>query len=267
VNTLNTNVTDLQNQVAGLGTGGGTSGGGNTGTGAHSVATGDGSAASQSGTVAVGHNAQATYSGAVAIGEGAQATADPATAVGNNAVASGNNSVALGATATASGNTAVALGVNSKATAANSVALGAGSVADEANTVSVGSATQQRRITNVAAGTNDTDAVNVGQFNAGLANTLSQANAYTDSRISGLRKSLNARADGGAAAAMAINGIPQSVSQGLTIGIGFGGWRGASGVAIGGSDMLADGHTTVKAGATFDTNGGNGFSAGIGYHF
>ena len=51
------------------------------------------------------------------------------------------------------------------------------------------------------------------------------------------------------------------------IGAGFGNWRGASGMAIGGSALLADGHTALKAGATFDTNGGNGFSAGIGYQF
>jgi len=43
--------------------------------------------------------------------------------------------------------------------------LGAGSVANRANTVSVGSAGNERQITNVAAGTQDTDAVNVAQLN------------------------------------------------------------------------------------------------------
>src|SRR5690606_36682913 len=57
--------------------------------------------------------------------------------------------------------------------AENSVALGAWSVADRANTVSVGSsvvdptsgvAPFDRQITNVAAGTEDTDAVNLAQL-------------------------------------------------------------------------------------------------------
>src|SRR5690606_18112530 len=48
----------------------------------------------------------------------------------------------------------------------NSVALGAGSVADRDNTVSVGDAGDERQITNVAAGTEGTDAVNLHQLNA-----------------------------------------------------------------------------------------------------
>jgi autotransporter adhesin len=48
----------------------------------------------------------------------------------------------------------------------NAVALGGDSVADRANTVSVGGAGAERQVTNVAAGTEDTDAVNVGQLKA-----------------------------------------------------------------------------------------------------
>ena len=47
----------------------------------------------------------------------------------------------------------------------NSVALGQGSVAALSNTVSVGSAAQKRRITNIADGIGDFDAVNMRQFN------------------------------------------------------------------------------------------------------
>jgi autotransporter adhesin len=74
------------------------------------------------------------------------------------------------------------------------VALGQGSVANVANTVSVGTATNQRQITNVAAGVQATDAANVSQVNAALATaktytdassqqTLSAANAYTNQAI------------------------------------------------------------------------------------
>ncbi|EAA1218863.1 autotransporter adhesin SadA, partial [Salmonella enterica subsp. enterica] len=77
-----------------------------------------------------------------------------------------------GADANAQGVDSVAIGSGSIAAAENSVALGTNSVADEANTVSVGSSTQQRRITNVAAGVNNTDAVNVAQLKASEAGSV-----------------------------------------------------------------------------------------------
>ncbi|URR13174.1 YadA-like family protein [Citrobacter portucalensis] len=77
-----------------------------------------------------------------------------------------------GVDANAQGADSVAMGSGSIAAAENSVALGTNSVADEANTVSVGSSTQQRRITNVAAGVNNTDAVNVAQLKASEAGSV-----------------------------------------------------------------------------------------------
>ncbi|EAS6303610.1 YadA-like family protein [Salmonella enterica subsp. enterica serovar Rissen] len=77
-----------------------------------------------------------------------------------------------GVDANAQGADSVAIGSGSIAAAENSVALGTNSVADEANTVSVGSSTQQRRITNVAAGVNNTDAVNVAQLKASEAGSV-----------------------------------------------------------------------------------------------
>ena len=74
-----------------------------------------------------------------------------------------------GADANAQGKDSVAIGSGSIAAADNSVALGTGSVADEENTISVGSSTNQRRITNVAAGVNATDAVNVSQLKSSEA--------------------------------------------------------------------------------------------------
>ena len=71
------------------------------------------------------------------------------------------------------GKDSVAIGSGSIAAADNSVALGTGSVANEENTISVGSSTNQRRITNVAAGKNATDAVNVAQLKS------SEAVSYT----------------------------------------------------------------------------------------
>jgi len=76
------------------------------------------------------------------------------------------------------------LGTGASATADNSVALGANSVASTANTVSVGSAGSERRITNVAAGVNPTDAVNFAQISSLTAATTgltTQVNSNTAS--------------------------------------------------------------------------------------
>src|SRR3546814_9100856 len=59
---------------------------------------------------------------------------------------------------------ATALGAGSGASGLDSVALGAGSIAGRDNSVSVGSEGNERQITNVAAGTEDTDAVNLAQL-------------------------------------------------------------------------------------------------------
>ncbi|MCL9668269.1 YadA family autotransporter adhesin, partial [Rosenbergiella epipactidis] len=77
---------------------------------------------------------------------------------------SGENSSAGGSGAKASGSYSIALGTNATASSANSVALGSNSVADRENSVSVGSSGKERQITHVAAGTEDTDAVNVKQL-------------------------------------------------------------------------------------------------------
>ena len=87
-------------------------------------------------------------------------------AAGNNAVATGSNTTAVGDDATASGEASTALGNGAQATGDNSVAIGAGSVATRDNAVSVGSAGNERQVTNVAAGTENTDAVNVSQLKA-----------------------------------------------------------------------------------------------------
>ncbi|MDP3512320.1 MAG: hypothetical protein Q8S20_06195 [Sulfuritalea sp.] len=84
-------------------------------------------------------------------------------ACGTRAVA-GTGGSAFGDQATAVGLGATAIGQGANAVASNSVAIGSGSVADAPNTVSVGSPGNERRITNVAAGINQTDAVNVAQL-------------------------------------------------------------------------------------------------------
>ena len=91
-------------------------------------------------------------------------------AIGHNAGAHNQNTISIGADSNVSGENSVAIGKGAQATAYNSVALGWGSVADtnpdKLGIVSVGNKDMKRRITNVAAGKDDTDAVNVSQLNA-----------------------------------------------------------------------------------------------------
>ncbi|MET3619572.1 autotransporter adhesin [Burkholderia ambifaria] len=136
---------------------------GATATGGFATAVGAGAYAGHLGS-AFGDAASASGTSSSAFGEAANATGDAATAIGALASAGGAGAIALGAAANAQGKDSAALGAGARAQGESTVALGADSVADRDNTVSVGSATQQRQIVNVAAGTQDTDAVNVGQL-------------------------------------------------------------------------------------------------------
>ncbi|EDZ99680.1 YadA domain protein [Burkholderia sp. H160] len=117
---------------------------------------------------------------ALAVGSNASATGTDATAFGTSASARAMGSTAIGAGAVAAADSALAIGYNASALAANSVALGQGSIADRAGTVSVGSPGNERQITNVAAGTADTDAVNVAQLKA-----VSDQNSATAAKLDG----------------------------------------------------------------------------------
>ncbi|HJR72132.1 MAG TPA: YadA-like family protein, partial [Luteimonas sp.] len=85
-----------------------------------------------------------------------------------------------------------AYGQGAQVTAENAVALGNNSVADRANTVSVGAEGSERQVTNVAAGTRNTDAVNVSQMQTANTQTLSSAQAYTDIRFNAIEDDFNA---------------------------------------------------------------------------
>jgi hypothetical protein len=110
--------------------------------------------------------------GAANVAVGVNAVADGlyhAVAVGGDADAADVYTVALGGHSLAAASTSTALGSHASALASGSVALGEGSVATRSNTVSVGKQGGERQITNVAAGSAGTDAVNVDQLNAAIA--------------------------------------------------------------------------------------------------
>ncbi|HHV7522427.1 TPA: YadA family autotransporter adhesin [Burkholderia orbicola] len=232
------------------------SGSNSSAVGQGSVASGDNSSAVGQGSVASGENSSAVGQGSVAsgkngsaVGQGSVASGENGTALGQNAAASGSNSTALGQNAAASGSNSSAVGQGSVASGNNSVALGAGSVADRDNAVSVGSAGNERQITNVAAGTAPTDAVNVQQMN----NTVNSARQD---------------AMGGVAAAMAVAGLPQSTLPGRTfVSMAGSTYGGEYGSAMGLSYMTRDGKWTVKAAVNTSSRGEVGGVIGGGFYW
>nr|WP_249185211.1 YadA-like family protein [Burkholderia cenocepacia] len=173
-------------------------------TGDSSIAIGASANALGDNSTVLGTSANAQGSGSIAIGQAAAVVNNSgAVALGTNSSVSADYGVAIGGAigsgraAEVSGARSVALGTLSSAGAADAVALGYGSVADRANTVSVGAAipngdgrTITRQIVNVAAGTEDNDAVNVGQMNAGLSTTNASI-AATNSALSTTNASLS----------------------------------------------------------------------------
>ena len=162
--------------------------------GSTSIGFGYNTKATQTNTVAIGTDVSATAESAIALGRKTIASGLSSTAVGPLANASGKYSSAFGMNTSAANEGSLALGNGASATVDNGVALGSGSKANvgsgtagfdphasrndpytnlSGNTltstwgaVAVGDGTNTRQITGVAAGTNDTDAVNVAQLKA-----------------------------------------------------------------------------------------------------
>ena len=136
-----------------------------TSTGTGSIAIGMQSNSTGTASTAVGGVAQATEKGASALGFKANATAESATALGQESVASVKDGVALGSQSKATVDKGVK-GFNPAETRTNKYSGLAGTAQTSTlAAVSVGDgATATRQITGLAAGTNDTDAVNVAQL-------------------------------------------------------------------------------------------------------
>ena len=130
--------------------------------------------------------------GAKVVGSSATKSIDNVIAIGKNTSGSASSAIAVGINAGSSAENGVAIGPNSNTSAYNGIALGSFSEASTAagvtgynvnanrtdkykdltdialtsklGAVSVGNSTMTRQITGVAAGTNDTDAVNIAQL-------------------------------------------------------------------------------------------------------
>ncbi|KGQ69527.1 hypothetical protein OA57_11140, partial [Chelonobacter oris] len=237
------------------------------------------SASSNSQNTAVGYNAKATGHQSTAIGSDTLSSGNFATALGI-----GSEATAMGASAVgggqASAQDAVAIGGYSQATVNDSIALGSSSVANRAagqagfNTVtnasstntnstwkattaalSIGSNTTTRQITGVAAGSADTDAVNVAQ----LKNA--QTHYYSvNSAIAAAGSNYNN--DGATGVNALAAGVSASATQKDAVAVGANAkGTGESSVAIGAAQ--ANSAHAIAIGTYSNVSGQNSVAVGV----
>ena len=158
-------------------------------------------------------------------------------------------------------------------TAQNSITVGAGNAATTVTTSSAqdgvtevklaDAAGKATRITNVAAGVKDTDAVNVSQ----LRNSNAQINqniAHLNNKVNRMGKDLRAGIAGSNAAA----GLPQVYIPGKSmVAAAAGTFKGQSAVAVGYSRASDNGKVILKLQGNANTRGDVGGSVGVGYQW
>ena len=173
-----------------------------------SIALGFKSSSLKDGSISIGSSANASHYDSIAFGSSAQALGNRSIALGFQSSASNAGSLSIGSSSEASYENGVALGRYAKAQATYGVALGADSVVNRASgqtgyvpsvgkitststptwkstlgAVSVGSGTEgsekTRQIIHVAAGSEDTDAVNVAQLKASQTKLELESNLLT----------------------------------------------------------------------------------------
>ncbi|QLB45151.1 YadA-like family protein [Mannheimia pernigra] len=183
-----------------------------------------------------------------------------------NAAAQNTKYVSVNSTgnsAKAEGAESVAIGANSVAKGSNSVAVGTGSVAMSDNEFSVGNANAARRITNVAEGVSETDAVNMGQFTRGMNALGGQVNQL-ENKIARTEKRMSSGIAGAYAAASLIN-APGAGDSMLSVGTGT--FNGATAVALGYSKVSNNGKVSLKLIGSASNKGDVGGGASIGFKF
>ena len=313
------------------------------------TAMGNGANANNWGASAYGTIAKATGTNSTAIGNAAQSSGELSTALGVSSQSTGHYSAALGTLSKAEGYGSVATGLHANAKSQYGIALGSYSVADRAalddtmlGAISVGGTANDtlgyrtRQIINLAAGTEDNDAVNVSQLkkeagervagdaatltaaknysDAGNkqtlktaneysdagdaktlqtaknysdtgdertlnsannytntavkksnANTLYQANQYTNQKFSELRKVVDEnrkRSDAGIAGAMAMTAIAPVPYKDCSFGMAAGGYRDQGAIAAG-INIKTSESSLMKVNASWDSQNGGGIAAGF----
>lgn len=224
-----------------------------------------------------GHRSTAHGMGALAAGMYSTAVGDSSVALGSSTTTLGDKTVAVGSRATAHKERATSLGYYSDAKIAGSVAIGYYATADrdkdvkgyawnaditdeatfnqflaETNSqketwqsteaaVSVGSKNDKvtRQITNVAAGSEDTDAVNVAQLKY-MAHELSKNTSGVSQDLESVKEAVYSLGDdvktvgAQAAAVSALRPLPYVLGDKLSVAAGVGSYQGKKAMALGG---------------------------------
>ena len=172
-------------------------------------------------SIAAGTKVTANGSNAVAVGYNTTAS-NSAVAIGDTAVASGENTIALGKETLASAEGAIALGKGSQADRSGGVAgwdpkTGTTSTKSDVawqsgeGALSIGNGGASRQITNVAAGSEDSDAVNLAQLKNAMTHYYSvKTTAETDGK--GENNYLNDGATGDNALAAGVSAVASGES-------------------------------------------------------
>ena len=246
---------------------------------------------------------------ATAIGVNSVANGYQSTAIGPGTISSAENSVTTGTYSYVhkDADSGVAIGAQSEVTSKNGVALGAhsvsGSQAGQAGflsnesevksqdkrwvsgygSVSVGNEQHTRTIENVAAGSQETDAVNVAQLKRGMERSSQEAvatsNKYTDTQLEKyaqktessfkeLDRKINhaeKRLNAGIAGVTALSSIPYSYSNTFSYGIGIGNYQNGKAIAAGAQYKINQ-KLNVRLNASWDSYNntalGMGFASG-----
>ena len=249
-------------------------------------------------------NAQALGTDSLAAGPNAEASGDRSVAIGDDATASAAGSVALGAGSVADRANTVSVGAQGQERQITHVADGSqatdavnvrqlqqaadGMVQYDRNadgsvdysSVTLGRQTgvdansqvmavaEPTRLRNVADGSAPTDAVNVGQLQAGIGQAMDWSRTYTDQRFSEIGRSIrdvDNRASAGIASAMAMAGLPQPSEAGRSMAaFAASSFNGEGSIAVGLSGVSEGGRWIYKFSGSTNTRGDGGVTVGAG---
>lgn len=237
--------------------------------GARSIAIGEDAGTTGIASIALGVRARSASQDAIAIGTISSSEGTGSIAVGHASTALGLNSIAVGSSAwtTTDNSNAISIGAFSQADAEgaiaigssfgdgartiaaheNAIALGTGAQTSAANTASFGRAGDERRLTHIADGIDDTDAVTVGQLTAALAasgDSGGSASAYMDINSIGALPS----AEGSESMALGQR-ANTSVDSDRSVAIGADATVDAESAIALGSASVADRDNTVSVGS------------------
>ncbi len=168
-------------------------------------------------------------------------------------VASGQDASAVGSGALASGESATAVGDSAWSAGNNSVALGARSNdAGRDNVVSVGAVGAERQISNVAPGTQGTDAVNVNQLGAAVTNIHQRIDDVAQNAYAGVAAAMAVQMPGTYVPGKTVMRMGTAVYKGeAALGISFRRTADNNAWSLTGGVGLSRGGTAATVGAEF----------------